>query len=348
MANMQALVIEGPRQAVIRPVPIPVPKEDELLVKVRYSGVCGTDLAIYSGEISFVQDGRIRYPVRIGHEWSGVVVQVGSRVTGFAAGDPVISDNGISCGTCPACLAGRLDDCPFTRSVGTINCWDGSFAEYMLVPMRHAYKLPPDADLENAALIEPFSIAYGGIVQESQPLPASVAIIGTGAIGLAAVALARSQGVRDIILIGRTDSKLQVGRQLGATGCVNSRSADPVAAVRQLTGGCGVERVLETSGNVDAIPLGLDILARKGSLFLIGFYEQLLNGLSVDQIVAQELQVRGLMGSRAAMRDSYRLMCDTRIDLTPMITQRIDFADCLAVFRNAEPDRGRIKVMVRF
>lgn len=348
MAVMKALVIEGPHQAVIRDVPMPIPKDDELLVKVRYSGICGTDLAIYSGEISFVKDGRIRYPVRIGHEWSGIVAQAGRQVTGFAVGDPVISDNGISCGICPACLAGRPDDCPFTKSVGTINCWDGSFAEYMLVPQRHTYKLPPDMDLENAALIEPFSIAYGGIMQSSMPLPASVAIIGTGSIGLSAVALAKSQGVKEIILLGRTDSKLQVGRQLGATCCVNSRADEPIAAIRAVTGGNGVERVLETSGNIDAISLALDLLNLKGSLFLIGFYEQVMNGLQVDQIVSHELRVMGIMGSRAAMRDSHRLMCSTRIDLTPMITQRVAFADCLQVFQAVGQDRSRIKVMVRF
>jgi len=348
MASMKALIIEGPRQAVIRDVPIPIPKADEILVKVHYSGICGTDLAIYSGEISFVKDGRIRYPVRIGHEWSGVVAQVGSQVTDFAVGDPVISDNGISCGVCPACREGRYDDCPNSRSVGTINCWDGSFAEYMLVPARHIYKLPADMDLENAALIEPFSIAYGGIFQDSLPIPDSVAIIGTGAIGLSAVALAKSQDIPRIILVGRTESKLQVGMRLGATHCINSRTEDPVAALLKITGGSGVARVLETSGNIDSIPLGFDLLRQRGVLCLIGFYEQTLNNLPIDQYVAKGLHMVGVMGSIAAISNSHRLVSGRRIDLTPMITQRVPFAECLQVFQTAEQDRHRIKVMVHF
>ena len=113
---MKALVVESPRHAVFKDIPTPVPQGHEVLAKVVRAGICGTDNAIYTGDCSFVRDGLIKYPVRFGHEWSGVVEAVGSEVTDFKKGDRIVSDNGVSCGKCPACLEKRYGDCPHNRA----------------------------------------------------------------------------------------------------------------------------------------------------------------------------------------------------------------------------------------
>ena len=345
---MKALIVEKPNQAVIRDVPVPAVGESDVLIKVRFSGICGTDLAIYSGQSSFVETGLIRYPIRIGHEWSGIVEKAGRQAAGFRPGDPVVSDNAVSCGVCEHCLAGRYDDCPTTRAVGTINCWDGSFAEYMLMPARHVHHLPEQMNLENAALFEPASIACGGVNQCRLGPGSSVAVIGTGAIGLSAVAIARHKGAEQVVLVGRNAAKLEIGRQMGATEIINIREQDPIARMRQICGGTGVQHILETSGDLASVKLSLQLACKKGLIALISFYEKPVSDLQIDDIVSRELRIVGIMGSFAAMRDTLQLMTREQIDLTPMITRRYAFADCLEAFAESGRMTDRIKLMVHF
>ena len=126
---MRAFQIDGP--GVVSEISVPVPEiaEDEVLIRIAYSGICATDYEILGGEMALIREGKIRYPVRFGHEWSGTVEKVGGKVTKFKPGDHVLSDSGISCGKCPVCKEGRYFSCKNKRSVGTVNCWDGSFAE---------------------------------------------------------------------------------------------------------------------------------------------------------------------------------------------------------------------------
>jgi L-iditol 2-dehydrogenase len=345
---MKALIVEKPGHAVIREVPAPSAGEMDVLIRVQYSGICGTDLAIYSGHSSFIESGLIRYPIRIGHEWSGIVEATGSRIIDIVPGERVVCDNSVSCGQCTACQAGRFDGCKNPRAVGTINCWDGSFAEFMLMPARHVYRLPEQTSLENAALFEPASIACAGLNQ-CRPEPGSVlAVIGTGAIGLSAVALARRRGAQTIILIGRTPEKLTLGKQMGATHVINSREQDPAAAVQQICGPDGPSSILETSGDLAGAHLSVRIAGKRAVIALISFYEQMINDLPIDDIVSKELHVVGVMGSFRALQDVLQLMQEKPVDLTPMITHRYDFADCLAAFRDSSQMTGRVKIMVQF
>jgi len=126
----------------------------DVLTKVKYCGVCGTDVSIYTGETNLVKNGLIKYPVRIGHEWSGIVESVGSGVIEFKAGDRVVGDTVVACGECKACLGGNYMLCPDLRCVGTVNAWDGGFAEYTVFPARHIFRIPDNIALDEAALIE--------------------------------------------------------------------------------------------------------------------------------------------------------------------------------------------------
>ena len=138
---MRTLVAIEPNRASYVDMDKPKAEKNMVLVKVSRAGICATDYAIYSGECSFVKDGSIKYPVRFGHEWSGVVEEVGCDVKSFKPGDLVISDSGVACGHCEACQKGDFADCQQAKSVGTINTWDGCFAEYMLMPDREIFIL---------------------------------------------------------------------------------------------------------------------------------------------------------------------------------------------------------------
>jgi len=180
---MKVLTVTAPYKAEFSEIEKPIPVGKMMLVKVKRTGVCATDISIFTGESSFVKNGQITYPVRFGHEWSGIVESVGEDVKNFKVGDRVFSDSGISCGECDNCKAGRYDKCKFIRSVGTINAWDGPFAEYMLIPEFNAYKVPDNVSYDEAALIEPTAISYDAFSGFEIKPDMTVAVIGVGAIG---------------------------------------------------------------------------------------------------------------------------------------------------------------------
>lgn len=345
---MKAIVITGPSQIEMQEVPIPRVGPEDVLVRVAYSGICGTDLAILGGDMSLIRDGLIRYPVRIGHEWSGVVEQVGGRVKHLRAGDHVVSDTGVTCGVCEHCLKGDYGKCESARSVGTVNCWDGSFAEYECMPERHLHKVPGEIGLEEAALVEPTTIALAGIKRAELSPDSRVLVVGTGAIGLAAVGLLKSRGVRQILLSGRKPYKLDIGRQMGADVLINAKTQSTVAEVLSHTGGSGVDVVLETSGNISVLQELPDLAAPRGTIALIGFYEALLDAFPIDKLVTKELTLRGVMGQFGLVEEVLPLMAAGKLDLKPLITHRFSFDQAIDAMKTAaDKNETKIKMMVK-
>ncbi len=196
----------APMQGEFKEIPTPTPKSDEVLVKIAYCGICSTDYALFSGNSSFVKNKQATYPIRLGHEWSGVVEKVGDKVTRVKTGDNVIGDNFISCNACEACLSENYGDCSARQNVGTSDpCYDGAFAQYYLLPERHVYKLDDNVPLLDAALCEPLSVAYGGIKAMNITPQSIVLIVGTGSIGMAAAALALQKGAGRFICSAETN-----------------------------------------------------------------------------------------------------------------------------------------------
>lgn len=343
---MKAYMISFPGEVSCLEVPKPVAAPDEAVVRVAYSGLCATDLAILSGDMTLVRNGSIRYPVRFGHEWSGIVESVGEKVTGLAPGDRVISESGVTCGQCEACRRQQWHNCANIRSLGTINCWDGSFAEYMHMPVRHLYKVPDSVSMMEAALVEPTCIALAGIKKADVGPGKTVLVMGTGAIGLAAVALARYFGADRVLLGGRTEEKLAVGRVMGADACVNTRKANVVEFVRQETGGKGVDAVIETSGNVTVIPDILSSAAQGARISLIGFYEKGVPDFPIDEIVMKSLWVGGVMGEFEMPGQVLEILKTGKLDLKPLITHVVPFEKTAEVMTNISKYKDRIKIMV--
>lgn len=345
--NMRALQIEGP--GIVKEISVPVPEiaEDEVLVRVVYTGICATDYEILAGEMDLVKEGLIRYPVRFGHEFSGVVEKVGSKVRNFKTGDRVLSDPGISCGKCPACAEERWADCENMKSVGTVNCWDGSFAEYMYFPERHLYKLPKDMDMMECALIEPSCIALEGVKKGGDISGKTIVIVGTGAIGMTAVAMSACFNPAKIILVGRTDAKLEIGKKLGAHVTINARSEDVVQRVFEETNGKGADFVLETSGNGAAVNQCVALARYAGRVAYIGFYEREDKSFPIETVVSRELTICGVMGHLGAPGEVIRIMEEKHPNLLPVITHVIPFDEAADALLHPEKLGNRIKIMVK-
>lgn len=345
---MKALVISGPGEARMIETEIPCTSPDHVLVKVAFSGICGTDLAIFSGDMSLIRDGLIKYPVRIGHEWSGVVEKVGNKVVDFKPGDRVVSDSGVSCGECRHCLMKDYKSCENTRSLGTVNCWDGSFAEYIIIPERHLFKLSDNISLEEGVLIEPATIALAGLKKCNINKESTVLIIGTGAIGLSAIPLAKEMGAGRVIVSGRKTYKLDVAKLMGADVIVNSTREDLNAVVLKETNGKGADAIIETSGNISVINQSVDALRYEGIIALIGFYETNLHDFNIDKFVMKCAQMKGVLGEFGSPQEVINMRKSGKFSFLPLITHRFDFDDVIDAIKTAEEKNDtKIKMLVK-
>ena len=348
---MKALIAKSPGVTEVIEVPIPKVGPDQVLTRVKYCGICATDIAIITGNSSFVDNGWVQYPVRIGHEWSGIVEKVGADVKDLKPGDHVISQNGVPCLVCEQCKKGRTDRCPNSRAVGTVgNHWEGSFAEYMLMPEVLMHKLKPGISLIEAALIEPAGIAMNGVIQTKFGLDDNILVIGTGPIGLAAAAFLKALGCKNVMFSGRRDSKLAYATKMGADLVINTRTQDIAEVIMEKTGGTGVDIVIETSGNLEAFKECFKYIAVGGIISLVGFFEELLNDFDIDGIALRGIRLLGIAGiPDAVIKSVIDMMESGKVDLKPLITSIFPFSEVeKAIEKVIDNDDNRIKVLAEF
>jgi len=348
---MKAIIVERPNELKMIDTPKPTVGLKDVLCRVCYSGICATDMSIYEGTLFQGQEGLVRYPVRIGHEWSGIVEEVGSEVSGLKPGDKVVGDDCVPCGDCEFCLAGEYQLCPNGRAVGTVNdAWPGSFAEYILMPARLIFKLEDHVDLKEAALIEPAAISFTGLKKGDIKVGDVVVIVGTGAIGLTAVALAKSFGASKVILVGRRNSKLEIGKKIGADVLVNAKTEDVEKTIKKHTRlGLGADVILETSGNVDALKQCFLYIRPGGRLSLLGFYEQMIQDLDFDRIILSYIDIKGVAGTANAFLPIIKLMNQGIVSFKSLISDVYPVSRYQEAFNKVkENDDNKIKVLIEF
>ncbi len=347
--TMRAVTVYGPYDARMETVQKPEATGDMLVIKVFRTGVCATDFSIFTGESSFIRSGEIKFPCRFGHEWAGVVESVGEKVTRYKPGDRVYCDNFVTCGECEFCRKGDYDACTHKRSVGTVDCWPGCFAEYMQMPEHHVYPLPDELSMEEGALIEPASIAFDAFRNVKLGPEDTAVIFGTGAIGMIAGWLAKYYGAGKVVLVGRTAAKLEIARQIGADEVINTREEDPVEAIRRLTGGKGASFFVETSGSETALIQCIDSACRDARISVISFYEKLLNNIPMDKLVLGCFALVGAAGRFGNAKAVCEIMRKNPVSILPVVTHHVPFDQCLDVFENESKYHAtKIKVMIDF
>lgn len=320
-------------------LPIPeITAGDDILVNIKYCGICGTDYALSSGDCSFIQNGLATYPIRLGHEWSGVVEKVGLDVKNFKKGDPVVGDNYRSCGICNSCKNKDYNNCTSRNHLGTIDpCWPGTFAEYFVMPERHIYHLSDKIPLMEGALCEPLSVAYGGIKKMDIKKNSVVAVIGTGCIGMAAATLAKYCGAETVYMIGRNQYKLDIAMKLGITATINTKDKDTTEVLNKLTNGHMADFILECSGAENTVTQAVEIAAQKAKIALIGFYEGGIE--NINTVVSKELNIFGVMGEYGNLEAVTKIMESYDLKLSSIITSIIDFEDATEVFSHPDPNK---------
>ena len=311
----------GPGLTLTR-VAVPRAGPGQVRARVRLAGICGTDGHIYGWDRWAA--GRIRPPVVIGHEWVGVVDEVGPGVEGLRPGDRVTAEMHFYCGQCRPCRAGQPHLCRQLR-IGGVDV-DGAFASYVVVPARNVWKLDPAIPDEVAAIMDPL----GNAVHTALAFPlagATVAVTGAGPIGLAAIAVARRAGATAIFVTEVSASRRRLAEAMGADRVMDPRAVDPVAEVMAATGGEGVDVLLEMSGHPDAVRQGLRMVRPGGAVAQLGLPPEPVPVELGEQVVMKGLTVRGIHG-----REIFRTWQQTSellrggLDVRPIITHRLPLA----------------------
>ncbi len=317
---MWAIRKPGPAPGlVLEEVPIPAPGEGEVLVEVEASSICGTDLHIFHWD-EWSQR-RIRPPLTLGHEFAGTVVEIGRGVRSVSVGDYVSAESHITCGTCFHCRTGNAHMCESTRILGVDR--DGAFARYVAVPepvvwQNDREKLPP----ELATLQEPFGNAVFA-ASEQDLAGRSVAVMGCGPVGLFTIGIARASGAAVVLAGDRSDYRLDLAGQMGATSAVNvAREPEVAAWFRDHHEGQGFDIVFEMSGSARGIGDAFAIARNGGRVILFGIPSRPVEIDVAQALIFKNLDVRALSG-RKIFETWYRtrwLLESGVVDLRPLIT----------------------------
>lgn len=319
--GMKAVVKTAPGPgAELRELHVPRPGPGEILVKVRAASICGTDYHIYRWDPWSA--GRVRPPLVLGHEFCGEVAELGPGVGTLSVGDYVSAESHVVCGTCLQCLTGQAHVCRNTRILGVDR--DGCFAEYVVIPAANAWRNPPGLPADVASMQEPLGNAVHTALHF--PLVArTVAVVGCGPIGLAAVGIARAAGAARVLAAEVNPYRQALAARMGAHRVIDPSREDLAEALLAETGGLGVDVLLEMSGHPDAIRAGLRGTRSGGEVALLGLPSAPLELDLGGEVVMRGLTLQGITGRRLWQTwYQMRALLDSGVlDVTPVITHRL-------------------------
>lgn len=289
---MKAGILYNAKDIRMGEAPMPKIRPEEVLVESKAAGICGTDLHIYLGEFA----GRVSYPAIQGHEFGGVIVEVGSAVSGYKVGDRVAVDPIISCHSCPACLTGHLNACRTLKLLGVD--LDGGYGQFVAVPASRLFPLPESIPMTHAPMVEMYGLGHH-ILQRGQVQPGeTVAILGTGKLGLSILdVLCHSASPGETIVTDLQPFRLETAQKLGANIAININEGDPVEQVLDLTDGVGVDCVIEAVGHYH-LPEGQEaplaqavkMIRNGGRVVTTGLGEQ-LSAIHFKTLVLKEAKI---------------------------------------------------------
>ena len=262
MAMMKAGVVHAENDLRYEDIEKPVPKAGEVLIKVKYTGICGSDVPRVNGTACHF------YPNVLGHEFSGVVEEIGEGVTRLQKGDRVAGVPLVPCMKCPDCQKGNYSLCRHYSFIGSRRF--GSFAEYVAVPESNAVKFKDEVSFEQAALFEPAAVALHGLERTGYRGGHTVAILGTGPIGMLTMQFAKIFGASRVVVFDIADEKLDLAVELGADAGVNTLEEGFMQKAMDLTDGVGYDYVYETAGSTITMKMAFELAANKADICFIG------------------------------------------------------------------------------
>ncbi len=342
---MKALVLVDACRFEVQDVPKPQIGPHEVLVEVKACGVCGSDVHGMDGST-----GRRKPPIIMGHEASGVVAEVDSAVRRWKPGDRVTFDSTVYCGDCHFCRRGDVNLCD-NRQVLGVSCdefrRDGAFSEYVAVPERIVVGLPDGVSFEQAAMVEPVSIAVHAAARLPVQLNDTAVVVGAGMIGLLVIQALKARGCGFVIAVDTKPDRLELARQLGADKCFSPTDCDVVAEVMKRTGGRGADLAVEAVGFAPTVQTAVKVVRKGGSIGLVGNLSPSVE-LPLQVVVTRELSLYGSCASRGEYPACLDLIAGGLIQVDPLVSGFASLEDAPDWFARLHSGKENLmKVVVR-
>jgi threonine dehydrogenase-like Zn-dependent dehydrogenase len=333
--TVKALVYHGEKELKWEEAPDPEIGEHQLLIEPRAVGVCGSDLHGYLG-----LTGRRIPPMIMGHEFSGVVRQMGRKVEGFAAGDRVCVQPIQFCGTCDFCRQGFQNICPNKKLLGVMDV-NGAMAELVAVNADHAFALADGVSFIDGSMVEPFSVANSATKQAPELRGKNVAVVGAGTIGLCLLQFLVMGKPRRIIVTDLSENRLSTAEKLGAHTLVNPGQVDPVEAVLDATDGLGADIVFEAVGESPTARQSVDLAKIRGNIVWIGNSAKMVE-IDMQKVVTTELNIQGSYGfTTETFEETLGLMNAGKLRAERIISVQQPLSDGAAVFEKMLREKDR-------
>jgi threonine dehydrogenase-like Zn-dependent dehydrogenase len=331
---VRAFVITGPRSSAVVDVPPPVAAPGEVVVDVLRAGVCGTDVEFFTGEMAYLHSGDAAYPMRIGHEWCGVVASAGAGVDPSWIGRRVTGDTMLGCSSCARCLSGRQHLCASRYEIGIRGGWPGALASSLPVPARALVPLPSTMDDTVGALVEPGGNALRAFRATGVAAGERLLVVGPGAIGLLVALIARSFGV-DVHLLGVSPGSLSFARSLGFAS-VWTPSDVPAS---------GFDGVVDASTGAEVPALALSVVEPGRRVVYIG-----LSGepslIDSRELVFKDLTVTGILSASGGLEGTVDLYAGGTVDPRPLVAATVGLDEVAAILAGDRPAAQAPKIHV--
>ena len=303
---------------------IPQPKDDEVLVKLEYVGICGSDLHYY--ESGAIGDYIVKPPFVLGHEPGGTVVEVGKNVTHLKVGDRVALEPGKTCGHCEFCKTGRYNLCPDVVFFATPPV-DGVFQEYVAPEAGLCFKLPDNVSTMEGALIEPLAVGFHAARQGGAQAGQVAVVTGAGCIGLVSMMALKAMGVSKVYSVDVMDKRLDKALELGADGVINGSREDAVKKVMELTGGMGCDLVIETAGTEITTRQAVQMTKKGATIVLVGYSKTGEIKMPISLALDKELTFKTVFRYRHIYPMAIDAVASGRVNLKGIVTNEFALDD---------------------
>ncbi len=325
---------------------IPQPKDNEVLVKLEYVGICGSDMHYY--ETGRIGDYVVKPPFVLGHEPGGTVVEVGKAVTHLKVGDRVALEPGKTCGHCEYCREGKYNLCPDVVFFATPPV-DGVFQEYVAHEADLCFKLPDNVDTMEGALIEPLAVGFHAANQGGAHAGQTAVVFGAGCIGLVSMMALKAEGVSKVYVVDIMQKRLDKALELGATGVINSKEKDVLEEISKITDGKGVDLVIETAGMEITTRQAIHVTKKGATIVLVGYSKSGEMTLSLSLALDKELTFKTVFRYRHIYPMAIEAVASGKVNLKGIVTNVFDFDDIQNAMDKSVQDKANIvKSVVKF
>ncbi|MEG0108624.1 MAG: NAD(P)-dependent alcohol dehydrogenase [Lachnospiraceae bacterium] len=319
--------------------PIPTPEDNEVLIKLEYVGICGSDMHYY--EMGRIGDYVVEPPFVLGHEPGGIVVEVGSDVTHLKVGDKVALEPGKTCGKCKFCREGKYNLCPDVVFFATPPI-DGVFQEYVAHEAGLCFKLPENVSTLEGALIEPLAVGFHAANQGKAHAGQTAVVFGAGCIGLVSMMALKASGVSRVYVVDIMEKRLEKAVELGADGVINSSKEDVLAKAKELTDGDGFNLAIETAGTEITTNQAIQVVRKGSNIVLVGYGKTGMMNIMMSLALDKEVTFKTVFRYRHIYPMAIEAVAQGKVNLKGIATHIFEFDDIQNAMDSSVRDKAEI------